>query len=76
MLDLETIGYFLYMEEMEKSQNNGQEVFVVENENDFSREKEPPITAFQWNIVLYPKICPGFVFSIGQNGKLFPFWIS
>lgn len=47
MLDLETIGYFLYMEEMEKSQNNGQEVFVVENENDFSREKEPPITAFQ-----------------------------
>lgn len=44
MIDLETIGYFLFMEEQE--QKRKQELFVVENENDISTEERPPIYDF------------------------------
>lgn len=44
MIDLETIGYFLFMEEQE--QKRKQELFVVENENLISTEERPPIYDF------------------------------
>lgn len=45
MIDLETIGYFLFMEEQE--QKRKQELFVVENEEMISKENRPPINTFQ-----------------------------
>lgn len=42
MLDLDTIGYFLFMEEQESKQKEQQDIFVVENKNDISTREEAP----------------------------------
>ena len=36
-MDMETLGFFLYMEEQEKENKN-----YCQNENDISKENEPP----------------------------------
>ena len=38
-MDMETLGYFLYMEEQEKDNENKN---YSRNENDISKENEPP----------------------------------
>lgn len=43
MIDLDTIGFFLFMEEQEKKQ---QGIFVVENEDTISKEDGPHLFDF------------------------------
>lgn len=38
-MDMETLGYFIYMEEQEEEKEN-----YSRNENDISKENEPPKT--------------------------------
>ena len=45
MIDLDTIGYFLFMEEQEKRQSQG--ITEVENEETISKEDRPPISPFE-----------------------------
>lgn len=42
-MDMDTLGFFLYMEEQEKENKNKN---YSQNENDISKENEPPNTPF------------------------------
>ena len=52
-MDMETLGYFIYMEEQEKEKEN-----YSRNENDISKENEPPKTGIGVWKKFFPETIP------------------